>query len=100
MKKRATPNNEVARPKTQTKYNFNSAKSQRARLLNYLRNYQSVSTIEAREKLDVMHPAARIMELINQGHVIHMIRNVEPTAFGGKHRFGRYYLIKEANHAL
>lgn len=89
-----------SRPETQGNSTHNSLKSQRARLLSYLRKHKSISTIEAREKLDVMHPAARIMELKSQGHDIFTDKNYESTFFGGKHKCGRYILIREASHAL
>ena len=43
--------------------------SQRQRLLEWLLT-RSISTLQARQELDVMHPAARIQELREAGHNI------------------------------
>jgi hypothetical protein len=47
----------------QPHYPAESARSQRARLLRYLRENGRIDTKEARSKLDIMSPAARIFEL-------------------------------------
>ena len=51
------------------KSNFkdNSAINQRKKLLDYMREHSSITTAEAREKLDIMSPAPRIMELRKRG---------------------------------
>ena len=41
----------------------NTAKAQRKRILSYL--HTKLNTFDARKELDVMHPAARVMELRN-----------------------------------
>jgi hypothetical protein len=40
---------------------------QKQRLLDYLQEHNRITTIDARTKLDVMHPAARIQELKGDG---------------------------------
>lgn len=95
MSERATPNKEVTRPKTQSDFTFNSAKAQCERLLNYLQERGSCSSVEATSKLDIIHPPRRIKDLREKGHHIDMAWVYEPTECGRTHRVGRYYLIKE-----
>jgi hypothetical protein len=70
----------------------NSLPAQRQRLLNYLCGHGSLTTIEARRFLDIMHPAMRVLELKRQGHRIetHWINDV--TEAGKSHRVARYLL--------
>jgi hypothetical protein len=79
--------------------NANCAEAQRTRLLGFLRNNGSLSTIDARHLIDVMHPAARVMELRNAGFQIETVWSREETPEGGKHRVARYHLMSEASHA-
>lgn len=48
----------------------NSAQTQRAILLSHLLEFGRINTVEARQKLDIMHPAARIQELREEGNNI------------------------------
>ncbi len=45
----------------------NSANAQQLRIHEYLQKHQRLTTLEAREKLDVLHPAARVQELKAMG---------------------------------
>ena len=69
----------------------NSAEAQRARLLDALR-IGPVTTLEARRELDIMAPAARVMELRGLGHQIATIWARQPTHCGKLHRVARYVL--------
>lgn len=69
----------------------NSASSQRARLLAALRN-GPLTTLEARRLLDVLHPAARVMELRQLGHNIVTAWDTDITSEGNPHRVARYLL--------
>lgn len=69
----------------------NTASAQRARLLDALRR-ESLTTLEARSKLDVLHPAARVMELRRQGYGIVTVWTVGMTTEGRPHRVARYIL--------
>lgn len=69
----------------------NTSAAQRKRLLEVLR-CQSISTFDARHKHDVMHPAARIMELRKQGYDIKTERVPELTPEGRAHNVARYFL--------
>ena len=68
-----------------------SAHSQRLRLLERLQ-VAPVDTITARRELDVMHPAARIMELKKRGNKIDTVRVGRPTDCGKVHCVAQYVL--------
>jgi hypothetical protein len=74
-----------------TAQDTNTASAQRARLLDALRR-ESLTTLEARRKLDVLHPAARVMELRRAGHNIATAWTTDLTAEGNPHRVARYIL--------
>lgn len=73
-------------------YPFERAPRQQFRLLRYLREHGSVSTLEARNRLHIMHPAARVLELRRQGYGIVTTWDVLRSADGAEHRIGRYLL--------
>lgn len=68
-----------------------STQAQQARLLAVLRNH-SITTLEARRHLDVLHPAMRILELRRKGHDIRTVWTTQATDAGIKHRVARYIL--------
>jgi hypothetical protein len=68
-----------------------NAAAQRARLLDALRR-DSLTTLEARRLLDVLHPAARVMELRREGHNIVTAWTTDTTPEGNAHRVARYFL--------
>ena len=72
-----------------------NAAAQRARLLATLKQ-RAVTTLQARRELDVLHPAARIMELKRDGHPIEMMWTRDVTSEGHLHRVARYHLIGES----
>ena len=67
---------------------------QRRRILAHLQ-YLPLTTLEAREQLDIMHPAARCMELRKQGHPIVTEWTTEYSAGGSRHRIARYVLKQQ-----
>jgi hypothetical protein len=69
----------------------NSASAQRARLLAALR-VAPLSTIDARAALDVLHPAARVMELRSEGHPIITSWTTAENGDGRPHRVAKYVL--------
>ena len=71
----------------------NSAEAQRQRVHAHL-YLRSLSTIESREQLDVLHPAARIMELRKRGYNIETHWVTEPTECGRLHRVAQYILAQ------
>lgn len=69
----------------------NSAESQRQRLLSHL--YQDpLTTLQAREQLDIMAPAARVMELRKRGYDIETVWVWDLSPCGKPHRVARYIL--------
>lgn len=69
--------------------NDNSASAQRSRLLAALIK-GPVSTLKARREYDILHPAARVQELRNRGHLIDTVRIDDVTAEGNVHRVALY----------
>lgn len=69
-----------------------SASVQRARILAYLRSGKTLTTLEARAILDVLHPAARVLELRRLGFQIQTIRTNDLSQAGKIHRVARYIL--------
>jgi hypothetical protein len=70
----------------------NSLPAQRQRLLNYLRNHGSITTIEARRELDVIHPAGRVLDLRKAGEPIDTVWVEDITEQGKPHRVAKYVL--------
>lgn len=74
-----------------------SASAQRQRLLAALIELGSVNTLYARDCLNVMSPATRILELRRKGHNIFTDRITIKDRNGFNHsRVARYVLIKLA----
>jgi hypothetical protein len=69
----------------------NSATAQRKRILQFLHT-KPLDTLTARKELDVMHPAARVMELRKQGIGIKTIRIDRPSDCGKMHSVACYVL--------
>lgn len=53
----------------------------------------SITTLEARSALDVLHPAARVQELREAGHNIITAWTNDFTAEGNRHRVAKYVLL-------
>ena len=70
---------------------MNSAKAQRKRILDFL-HIQPLDTLTARKELDIMHPAARVMELRKRGVGIKTIKIDRPSDCGKIHRIACYVL--------
>ena len=71
----------------------NSTTVQRTRLLAYFKIHYKITTLEARKKLDVMHPAGRILELREEGHNIITHWRTDHTWEGKPHRVAEYVLM-------
>lgn len=93
--KKAAARKSAAKKIFKAKYS-NDAAAQRSRVLDFLRRHGSLSTLDARHLIDVMHPAARVMELRRFGHDIATIWSQETTPEGGRHRVARYHLMSKA----
>lgn len=70
-----------------------SLESQRARLLAWLQS-ATITTLQAREELDILHPAARIQELREAGQNIQTHWTTSDTG-KGQHRVASYVLLSE-----
>jgi hypothetical protein len=81
-----------------TAHSGNSASAQRARLLEHLR-ISPIDTLRARTALDIMHPAARVMELRKRGKQIDTLRVQRPTDEGKLHSVALYVLQGEVSDA-
>lgn len=73
--------------------NHNSLAAQRQRILRALRA-GPVSTIQARRNLDILCPAARVLELRRAGYRIKTVWVWERTDCGKSHRVGLYVLAR------
>lgn len=65
-----------------------------ARLLEALQTLGHCTTFEASRHLDVYHPPARKLNLLQQGHAILTTWRTVQTESGEKHRVGVYSLRK------
>lgn len=80
---------------TKANFNDNSALNQRLKMLDYLLEHNSITTSEAREKLDVYYPPARIFELRKDGYLIETVWDIWISEYGIKHRIARYVLMRK-----
>jgi hypothetical protein len=75
-----------------TKKNYSTDLNQQcARLLEWLQT-KTITTLQAREELDILHPASRIQELREAGHNIITHRTTDDTG-KSKHRVACYVLL-------
>lgn len=89
---------DTTNPETQTtkpNFNDNSAFNQRLKMLDYLFERGSITSNEARERLDVYYPPARIFELRQAGYLIVTIWDNWTSEYGIKHRIARYVLTQK-----
>ena len=70
----------------------NSFAAQRSRLLQYLQANGSITTLQARHELAVMHPAGRIKELRESGYLIKTYWSTGQDSAGISHRQALYVL--------
>lgn len=85
-----TDNSQSAFHKKNLSANSNAA--QRARLLNYLREF-SCTTLQARDELNIMSPAARVKELREAGYNIVTNWVIDSDHEGREHKVGQYVLL-------
>lgn len=72
--------------------NSNSAHAQRQRLLERLK-ITPIDTVTARHELDILCPAARVLELRRHCHKIKTVWIERPTDCGKVHRVALYVLL-------
>jgi len=85
----------AAKVSTGNRLHSSSAAAQRQRILRALRA-GPVSTITARSTLDILCPAARVLELRRAGYRIKTVWVWERTDCGKSHRVALYVLGKGA----
>lgn len=66
---------------------------QRAHLLKWLQGRGRITTLQARNELGIMHPAARIQELRESGYIIETYWQLEADTTGKQHKQGLYVLM-------
>lgn len=70
-----------------------SITSQRTTLMRWLQSNQRITTLEARNILGIMSPAARIQELRKAGHDIATLQQWATDAAGKRHKQALYVLL-------
>ncbi len=70
-----------------------STEAQRARILQYLKAGNRLTTLYARHYLNTMHPAGRVMELRRAGHNIVTHRRKDTDSAGRVHQVAEYVLM-------
>lgn len=66
---------------------------QRVALLQWLQAHQQITTIQARNKLGIMHPAGRVQELRESGCDIVTYWQWDADAAGKEHKQALYILL-------
>jgi hypothetical protein len=69
-----------------------TAKSQKIRILDHLRRGNALTTLEARQDMGILHPAARIQSLRDQGIQIQTVWITQVSDLGITHRVARYIM--------
>lgn len=70
-----------------------SAHNQRLEILKWFRTHNSLTTLEARNELGIMHPGGRVLELRKQGYRITTFWTTEYDVSSQAHRVARYVLL-------
>ena len=86
--------------KIRDKHSGNDAVTQSNRLLEAMQALGGISTIEANRYLDILHPPARKLNLIETGHIVKLIWVHEPSVCGKIHRVGKYIYAGKASYPL
>lgn len=68
----------------------NSISTQKKRLVKHFESNSKLSTMEARDKMGILHPGGRINELRAKGYLIETHWTNETDANGVQHRVGLY----------
>lgn len=70
-----------------------NTQSQKHRLLNYLKAHGRITTLQARNELDILMPATRIFELKADGHnIVTYLRHAD-TGLGLHQKIAEYVLM-------
>ncbi|MBK8814865.1 MAG: helix-turn-helix domain-containing protein [Methylococcaceae bacterium] len=68
---------------------------QQFRLLDFIHNFGSITTIQARDELDIMSPATRVMELRDKGYNIVTELITIDTVKGRHSKVAKYILLSD-----
>jgi predicted HTH transcriptional regulator len=91
----ASTTNPETTPTKKPKFTDNSTNNQRAKLLDYLKEHGSITTAQARELLDVMSPAPRILELRRFGYLINTVSDHWISDHGINHKGVARYVLTQ-----
>jgi len=97
--KKAAPDKRAALKAIRDKFTGTSRETQRERLRAGFRLFPMISTQEARDYLDILHPAGRVKELREEGQNILTLWTTVETDGGCKHRVADYLWVREVAHA-
>lgn len=98
-KEKAAPEKVAALKSIRDQFKGNARETQRERLRAGFGLFPMISTQEARDYLDILHPAGRIKELRCDGLNILTLWTTVETDGGGKHRVADYLWVREVAHA-
>ena len=76
-------------------FNDNSSSNQCLKMLDWLFEKGNITTTQAREDLDIMSPAARILQLKKAGYLITRINDTWTSEHGIKHRGVARYVLSQ-----
>ena len=77
-----------------------STASQRYRILKHLREVGTLTTLQARQELDICHPGMRICELRQAGHEIVTVMVFDTAIGGGVHQVAEYSLLETSKQMI
>ena len=101
MDKKNTPSfRKEALEKIRIKHSANDAGTQCNRMLEAMQTLGGISTIEAHRYLDILHPPARKLNLVQGGHIVELIWVHEPSDCGAIHRIGKYVYMGKTSYPL
>jgi hypothetical protein len=101
MNKKIAPSSRIeALEKIRDKHSGNDSGTQSKRLLEAMQSLGSISTIEANRYLDILHPPARKLNLIEAGHIVTLAWVYEPSSCGKIHRVGKYVYNGKTSYPL
>jgi hypothetical protein len=72
-----------------------SSAMQRLSLIQWLKDHQQITTLQARNELGIMHPAGRVQELRDSGCTIETYWQWAPDATGKQRKQALYVLMSE-----
>ena len=99
-KKNTSSFRKEALDKIRVKHSGNDAGTQCNRMLEAMQTLGGISTIEAHRYLDILHPPARKLNLLQHGHIVELIWVYEPSGCGAIHRVGKYMYIGKTSYPL